>query len=217
MNPLTIIRPEPYVWVSWITKLLAGEASCTWSVWLRAHYQTAKVPSKLELGTWQMDHASLLRKAVTEYETEGLTVFAEGQNLFTLKGKTGTLSGKPDVVAVKGKSGWIIDTKTGSPKASDRVQVMVYMWALPKTNPAFAGVRFDGKVVYRTRYNLVHADEVDETFAKRVGELMKEVCGEIEPHKAPSYGECQFCPVTTEDCPDRVEMAQVYAGVTDEF
>ncbi|MBY0515234.1 MAG: PD-(D/E)XK nuclease family protein [Gemmataceae bacterium] len=217
MNPLTVARPEPYVWVSWITKLLAGEASCVWSAWLRAHYQTAKVQTDFDLGTWHMDHSALLRRTVAEHEQQGYEVYAEGQNLFTLKGKTGTLSGKPDVVAVKDAAGWIVDAKTGLPKASDRIQVMVYMWALPKTNPAFEGIAFEGKVVYRTGYNIIRADEITPEFVKRVGDLLKEVCGDAEPHKAPSFAECQFCPVTREDCPERVETEKVYAGETDEF
>lgn len=217
MHPLTVIRPEPYVWVSWITKLLTGEASCVWSAWLRAHYQTARVPTDFDQSTWQMDHSALLRKAVADHEKQGYKVYAEGQNLFALKGKTGTLSGKPDVVAVKGSGGWVVDTKTGAPKASDRVQVMVYMWALGKTNPAFEGVRFEGKVVYKSCYNIVTPDEIDGMFARRVGELMKEVCGSAPPHKAPSFGECQYCPVTREDCVDRVNTVQVYQGETDEF
>lgn len=217
MHPLTVARPEPYVWVSWITKLLAGETSCVWSAWLRAHYQMVKAPSKLELGMWQMDHSALLRKCATEYERQGYSVFVEGQNLFTLKGKSGTLSGKPDVVAAKEESGWIVDTKTGSPKASDRIQVMIYMWAFPKTNPAYAGVRFAGKVIYKSGYNIVTADEVDAVFVKRVGELIREVCGTVEPHKAPSFGECQYCPITTENCPERVESSQVHEGLTEDF
>ena len=61
MHAQTTARPEPYVWVSWITKLLAGETSCVWSAWLRAHYETARVPNHFDLGTWQMDHTALLR------------------------------------------------------------------------------------------------------------------------------------------------------------
>lgn len=217
MHPQTTRRPEPYVWVSWITKLLAGESSCVWSAWLRAHFQTAKPPSQFDLGTWQMDHTALLRKVAAEYEREGYTVYTEGQNLFTLKGKSGILSGKPDVVAVKGDSGVIVDTKTGAPKASDRVQVLVYMWALPKASPAFAGVRFEGKVVYKSGYNLIGPDEVNESFVKRVVGLLKEVCGDAEPHKAPSFSECQYCPITPEDCVERVETEKVYHGETDEF
>lgn len=217
MNAMTTARPEPYVWVSWITKLLAGEASCVWSAWLRAHYQTAKAPNGFDMGTWQMDHSAMLRTAAARHENEGHTVFTESQNTFVLKGRTGTLSGKPDVVAVKDMEGWVIDTKTGAPKASDRVQVMIYMWALPKVIPAFAGVRFHGKVVYKTGYLIIAPEEVDAIFVKRVADLMKEVCGEAEPHKAPTFSECQHCPITVEDCADRVGAAKVFLGETDEF
>ncbi len=217
MHTLTTPRTEPYVWVTWITKILAGESSCVWSAWLRAHFHTAKPSTDFDLASWQMAHSSLLRKTIAEHERQGYKVYAEGQNAFFLRGKAGVLSGKPDVVAVKGRAGWVIDTKTGAPKASDRIQVMVYMWALPKTTAAFAGVGFDGKVVYRASYHIVTADEIDSDFANSVAELMREVCGDTEPHKAPSYGECQYCPVTLEDCSDRVEMERRYEGETDDF
>ena len=165
-----------------------------------------------------MDHSALLRKTAAEHVKDGYTVYTEGQNSFALKGKAGTLSGKPDVVAVKDAAGWVVDTKTGSPKASDRIQVMIYMWALPKANPAFAGVTFDGKVVYKYGcYNTIKADEIDAVFVNRVAELMREVCGAGEPHKAPSFGECKYCPIAFEDCGDRVKMEKVHQGVTDEF
>lgn len=217
MHAQTTARPEPYVWVSWITKLLAGESSCVWSAWFRAHFQTAKVPNGFDMAAWQMEHAALLRKTATDHEQDEFTVYTEGQNLFALKGKAGTLSGKPDVVAVRGTEGWVVDTKTGSPKLSDRIQVMIYMWALPKTNPVFAGVTFQGRVVYKSGYSIIRPDEVDAVFAKRIGDLMKEVCGETEPRKAPSYTECLHCPITAEDCTDRTGAMKVYQGETDEF
>ena len=159
----------------------------------------------------------MLRKTAADHEKEGHTVHTEGQNMFALKGKTGTLAGKPDMVAVKDMEGWVVDTKTGSPKASDRVQVMIYMWAMPKTIPAFADVTFQGKVVYKSGYSVITADEVDAVFIKRVGDLMKEVCGEAEPHKAPSFAECQHCPITAEDCAARAGAVKVCQGETDEF
>ncbi len=164
-----------------------------------------------------MDHTALIRKVAQDHESQEYKVWTEGQNVFALKGKSGTLSGKPDVVAVNGHSGWVVDTKTGSPKASDRIQVMLYMWAMPRTNPAFEQVTFDGKVIYKTGYTIITADEIDPVFIKRIGELMKEICGEDEPHKAPSYGECQHCPVTPEDCAERVQTEEAYHGETDEF
>ncbi len=217
MHALTTARAEPYVWVSWITKLLAGESSCLWSAWLRAHYQTAKATSGFDMGTWQMDHSAMLRKTAADHEKEGYEVRTEGQNMFALKGKAGTLSGKPDVVAVKDLAGWVVDTKTGSPKASDRVQVMIYMWALPKAIPAFKDVTFHGKVVYKTGYSIITPEEVDTLFIKMVSDLMKQICAEDEPRKAPSFSECQHCPITVEDCPDRAGAVKVYEGETDEF
>jgi hypothetical protein len=61
---------------------------------------------------------------------------------------------------------------------------MIYMWALPKASPAFAGVTFQGKVVYKTGYSVIMPDEVDAVSVKRLVALMKEVCGEAEPHRA---------------------------------
>jgi hypothetical protein len=217
MNTLTTPRVEPYVWVSWITKILAGEASCIWSAWLRAHYQTAKSANGFDIGSWQMDHTAMIRKAAQDHERQGYKVWTEGQNLFMLKGRSGTLSGKPDVVAVKDNAGWIVDTKTGSPRASDRIQTMVYMWALPKAHPAFAEVIFDGKVVYKSGFIVVSAQDIDELFVRRVGELMREICSDAEPHKAPSFGECQYCPVTLDNCVDRIQTETVNQGETEEF
>ena len=217
MNARTTPRPEPYVWVSWLTKLLAGDASCLWSVWFRAHFQAAKAPNGFDTAAWMTEHAALLRQTAAQHEKEGYAVHTEGQNLFALKGKIGTLSGKADVVAVNGTEGWVVDTKTGSPKASDRVQVLIYMWALPKTIPAFKDVTFHGKVIYKSGYSIIGSEEVDAAFIKKVSDLMKVVCGEAEPRKAPSYAECQHCPITVEDCPERAGAMKVYEGETDEF
>jgi hypothetical protein len=46
---------------------------------------------------------------------------------------------------------------------------------------------------------------------------MKEICGDREPHKAPSYGECLHCPLTSEDCGDRVQREQACQGEMDEY
>ena len=78
-------------------------------------------------------------------------------------------------------------------------------------------MKFEGKVVYKTGLTVVTADEIDEVFVKRVGELMRETCGDREPHKAPSFGECQHCPLTPEDCGDRVQTEKAYLGETSEF
>src|SRR5262245_1404995 len=46
---MTVPRKTPYVWTTWITKLLAQEHHCVWASWFQAnHQQYDKVPSDLE-------------------------------------------------------------------------------------------------------------------------------------------------------------------------
>ena len=38
----------PYIWVTWLTRLLAGENSCEWAAWFRAQHESwswTRVPS----------------------------------------------------------------------------------------------------------------------------------------------------------------------------
>ncbi len=219
MHARTKPRTEPYVWATWITKLLAGESSCLWSAWFRAHFHSfAKTErADFDLDKWIVDHAALVRRTAAEFTDKGYAVSTERQNQFSLAGKLGTLAGRPDMVAVQGDEGWVVDGKTGLPRAADRVQVMLYMWALKRANPALAGVRLRGRIEYPTRFGIVEADEVDAGFAARVGEVMRAVCGPDEPGKAPSFGECRCCPLTPDDCAERVDEEAVLAAVTDEF
>ena len=32
-------REQPYIWATWVSRLLAGESLCEWAGWFRAHYQ----------------------------------------------------------------------------------------------------------------------------------------------------------------------------------
>jgi len=58
-------RDTPYVWVTWLTKLLVGENSCEWAAWFKAnHYSSSydKVPSTFDATEWQLQHTELLNK-----------------------------------------------------------------------------------------------------------------------------------------------------------
>ena len=50
-----------------------------------------------------------------QLEAEGKTLFTEGQNAFTLRGRSAALEGKPDLITVSGDRGLIVDKKTVSP------------------------------------------------------------------------------------------------------
>ena len=130
-------RASPYIWVTWLTKLLVGENSCEWAAWFRSQHETwsyEKVPSTSDATTWQLNHTALLNRIQADLESQGQAVFAENQNFFNLKGKVATLGGKPDLITVAGDTGTIYDAKTGKPSPSHHIQVMAYMSLIEKAN-----------------------------------------------------------------------------------
>ena len=95
-------RNGPYIWVTWLTRLLAGENSCEWATWFRAQHESwswARVPSTFDLAGWQMAHTSGINENRRKWEEQGCEVFTEDQNAFVLKGRAATLGGKPDMIA----------------------------------------------------------------------------------------------------------------------
>ena len=142
-------RESPYIWATWIARLLAGENHCEWAGWFRANHQDwTKPPSDFNSTQWMLDHTELVTKARESREALGYEVFTENQNSFRLRGKYATLAGKPDLIAVKGSDAVIIDAKTGRPSPHHTVQVMTYMYAVPKALPEYQGWTFRGHVIY---------------------------------------------------------------------
>ena len=205
------LRETPYVWVSWLASLLSGDRSCEWAAWFRAHYYHTKRPSNFDITTYQIQHTALLSQLRDRQISDGYTITVEGQNDFRMKGKTGVLSGKPDLVGLKGDAGVIVDVKAGTPKGAHNTQVMLYMWALPIAVPQFRGIKLDGQVVYQTRTSTILASEIDERFINRVGQLLRIICGDTPPARTPSARECRYCEITADDCPDLID-----AVLTDE-
>ena len=198
------LRDTPYVWVSWVAALLSGDRNCEWSAWFRSHYRNTKRPTTFDSAAYQVEHTAILTRVRDLQLAEGYSVTIEGQNDFRMRGKTGILSGKPDLIAMKGEAGVITDVKSSLPRASHTAQVMLYMWALPIADQRFHGCKFDGQVVYQTRTLQVLASEIDEQFVQRVGTLLRLICGDTPPARTPSFRECKFCDILPIDCPDYI-------------
>ena len=73
-------REHPYIWATWLPKLLTSENSCEWAVWFKAHYQDwTKVPSDFNQAQWLLNHTELLNKRIAEWELSHYSVAIEGQ------------------------------------------------------------------------------------------------------------------------------------------
>ena len=213
-------RMEPYIWVTWLTKLLAGESRCEWSAWFRAHHtKYDKLPADFDLARWTIDHNDLVSARREQLLDEGYDVYVEEENAFKRIGKTGiVVSGKPDLLAIRDGTGIVEDCKTGRPRTSDQLQVLVYMLLLPIGNPRCANVSLSGRVVYQTSSVDVPADGLDEAFRGRLVDLVHRVGGDSPLPKAPAWSECRWCDIGPADCLYRVsEPPESIEAETDLF
>ena len=213
-------RDGPYVWVTWVTRLLAGEDACEWSAWFRARHDGGswdRVPSDFDQAGWQMAHTAMVNETRERWEQQGHEVFTERQNGFSLRGHAGTLGGRPDLVARKGDGGTVIDVKTGKPGPAHVVQVMLYMYAVPMAIGQHRRVTFDGRVAYADHVVDIPAEAVDGKFVERLSGLISRLGSDTPARKVPSPGECRFCPITSADCPERVEDEGPEQGTTTDF
>jgi hypothetical protein len=201
-------RDNPYIWATWLTKLLSGESQCEWSAWFRAHHKEYdRLPTDLDVAAWTLEHGELVRARRERLLAEGWDVFVEDDNAFKRVGKTGIIvSGKPDLVAFRDGRGVIEDCKTGRPRTSDTAQVLVYLLLFPIGNPRCTGVQLSGRVVYRTGTLDVPPESLDEAFRERFVALVQKVGADKPLPKNPAWTECRFCDIGPADCLYRVEQ-----------
>ena len=204
-------RGQTFVWISWLAKLLAGEIQCEFSCWFKAHFKFDKLPSDFNLVRWTMDHNALIHKTRDELERQGYKVYIEDQNAFKVELADACISAKPDIVAIKPDEKLAIDCKTGRPKNSDQVQVMLYMKYLPTSHPLLTSeelrkLPWEGKVVYKKTSIPVPSVALTKSFVayteKSIAKLSDNI---IKARKVPSENECRRCDIGEEDCPERLE------------
>ena len=204
-------RDKVFIWPSWISKLVAGEVQCEWSYWFKAHYKVDKSKStNFDLATWCVNHTNLIKTRREELEALGYTVRVEDQNSFyyTPPGKTYTISGKADLVAIKPEEAIVEDAKTGKCKTSDFVQVLFYMFMLPVAHKDYKGKDFSGTIVYRKGVGnqpVPSAAKLDMKLKNNIWSTINLIAGDEEHcRRVPSYNECKRCDICRSDCPSRM-------------
>ena len=216
---MAVPREHPYIWATWLARMLAGEAHCEWAGWFRAHYRDwTKPPSDFDTARWMLEHTALVNEARESREELGYEVFTENQNSFRLRGATATLAGKPDLIAIKGNDVVVIDAKTGRNSPHHAVQVMIYQYAVPRALEEYEGMEFRGHVIYPDGNVQIPVSGVDRKFIDRLGGLIRRLADETPARKVPSPAECRWCDITGEDCAERVEgEPQGREGTTEDF
>ena len=210
-------REHPYLCASWLPRLLTGENSCEWAIWFKAHHQDwTKVPSDFNQAQWILNHAALLNKRKAEWELSHYSVAIEGQNSFQLRGRSATLSGKPDLITQRHGQAVIVDVKTGQDSPSHVVQVMIYLYAIPRALEQYRNLELRGQATYLDHTVRIPAEAVDDQFIQNLGALIRRLAADKPAARVPSRQECRFCDISAEDCPDRVDEERQPEKVTTE-
>lgn len=207
--PVTIRRANVYVWGTWLSRLLVGDASCEWASWFRAHHTGyVRSTNNFNLSIWRMRHTRLLNDVREKLESAGLAVSTEKQNSFKLQGGSGAIiAGQPDIIAVASSQNMTVyDVKTGSQRDSDLAQVMIYMYALPLVRESpWEGRSVDGRIVYKDEVEkYIPASAIDDDFREGLHDLIRRVVSDAPARKVPSPAECRWCDLTDLDCAERV-------------
>ena len=91
-----------------------------------------------------LNHTALLNKRRANWKIGNYSVAIEGQNSFQLRGKLATLAGKLDLIARRNGQAVIVDAKTGQDSPSHIVQVMIYLYAIPRGLERYQNLKLRG-------------------------------------------------------------------------
>ena len=189
------------------------------AIWFKAHYADwTRQPSNFDQAKWMLAHTALLNERRANWEVGGSDVDVEARNRFELRGRTATLAGKPDIIAYRADAVVVVDAKTGHDSPSHAVQVMIYLYAVPRALQRYRNANLRGQVTYQDHTVRIPAEAVDEAFIQNLGALIRRLSANEPARRVPSRKECRFCDITADDCPVRVDVTStVEASTTDDF
>lgn len=206
-------RDGLYVWVTWLSKLMSGEVQCHWSAWFKTHYTDYRTqPIDAQLASWTVEHNQYLAELIKKRKSLGEITYKEAQNKFRVRRTSGlVIAGKPDLIAYNKTTGQytVYDVKTGSQRQSDIIQVMLYCYCLPYASPIYKGKMLDGCVVYKTDKIEVPSKMIDDAFTKKAIYFLNIVESPNAPDKCPSSIECEYCDLSSDDCPEKILSSEV--------
>ena len=161
-----------------------------------------------------LNHTALLNKRKAEWELSHYSVAIEGQNSFQLRGRSATLANKPDLITQRDGQAVIVDAKTGQDSASHVVQVMIYLYAIPRALEQYRNIELRGQATYLDHTVRIPAEAVDDQFIQNLGALIRRLAADKPPARVPSRPECRFCDISALDCPERVDEGSESEGRT---
>ena len=208
-------RTHPYIWTTWLPRLLTGDNSCEWAAHFKAWNQgwEARFPPKDRV-TWYNDRFRLLRARRDQLQRDGYDVYMEGQNTYRIHSDQAILSGRPDLMAIRDNEVLVSDIRTGQEQPWHPVQVMIHLYAIRRTVPQYEHANITGEVVYPDRIVPIRAGSPDPQFVLNLQQLISRIAAQSPAKRVPSAQECSVCWIGPDNCPDRIDSDVALREVT---
>lgn len=192
----------PKFWTTAIAKSLSGDQPCLLSTWISGrHKEKRPRENAADLAVWKTNHTEQLTAAVDRFKSEGWKCSVE--RFFNVTGNHSIISGKADIICQQeDRRPFISDTKSGTPRESDILQVMIEQVMVPLSWNA-PTMLFNGVVIYKDHEVQTTPAQVDQVRPK-IFALLKKLGTIPRPESSPSVGNCRFCDVPESLCAERV-------------
>src|SRR5690606_30645947 len=115
-------RRRPYIWVTWLARVMSGEVWCHWQYWFQTHHILKdRQPSDFDSIAWNIEHTRLLTELRREVARPGVRMHTEFEFRIQVPPDDTTVAGKIDCRVDVGESLVVYDCKTGQPRVAHRV------------------------------------------------------------------------------------------------
>ena len=193
-------RDSPYIWVTWLAKIMSGDVSCHWQGWFPSHNQlTEKETSDFDMAGWSIDHTKMLTELKEKLTEEGYNPIIEYPIKYKIPGSHIEIAGKSDCIIEEKDKIIIYDCKTGKESAVHQVQVMLYIYLLSKSK--FSKKQIRGIIKYKDKE--IEISQLSENFEESFNFFINILSSVKPPTKNPG-DDCRFCNITKNDCPERM-------------
>lgn len=201
--------PRPYLWVTWLSGVLAGSQPCVWQSAFKANFKYDKIPDPtFDSAAWSANHAEAVRARAEELARDGWRCRLEDENAFRIDGRYATLAGKPDIMAYRAGQILVSDIKTGKKKDDHWWQVLVYLQAWPLWAPQECDgtVTLSGEVVYPDVVIEISANELTASRSETTWSTIKQLASIQTLTPVPTERGCRYCDIPVTECPSRFDV-----------
>ncbi|MFQ4136315.1 PD-(D/E)XK nuclease family protein [Nodosilinea sp. PGN35] len=179
-----------------LAKHVAGDRQCRYALHGQTCYWLPKPPSDFDAEGYRLRHQAALALYAEQLRQEGFIVYTEDSNECRMRSKAGvSISGKPDIIAIRGDEVLIVDIKTGRPAAKDIAQVQIYMAMVPAVKLHGITDVPAGRLVYSDGPFDIDPAQITPEFKTQISELIQAVAQDVPPEPTPSARECRWCPI----------------------